>query len=62
MNGQPHRRTLDHLPSHNGYARLNKRVAVTVTGAVGSMSCAWLFCALALGIFYGDFLTVAKFT
>jgi hypothetical protein len=43
-----HHRTVDHLPVHSVYARFNKRVAVAVTGFVGSMSCAWIFCGLAL--------------
>ena len=43
-----HLRTLDHLPVHSAYARLNKRVALAVTGWVGSMTCAWAFCLLAL--------------
>ena len=43
-----HLRTVDHLPVHNAYARMNKAVAVKVTGWVGSMSCAWIFCLLAL--------------
>ena len=43
-----HLRTLDHLPVHSAYARMNKRVALAVTGWVGSMSCAWAFCLLAL--------------
>jgi hypothetical protein len=43
-----HLRTLDHLPVHSAYARLNKAVAVKITGWVGSMSCAWIFCLLAL--------------
>ena len=43
-----HLRTLDHLPVHNAYARFNKAVAVKITGWVGSMSCAWVFCILAL--------------
>ena len=38
----------DHLPEHNAYARLNKTVALAVTHWVGSMSCAWAFCLLAL--------------
>ena len=47
--GQPvHLRTLDHLPVHSAYARMNKAVAVKITGWVGSMSCAWIFCLLAL--------------
>ena len=43
-----HLRTLDHLPVHSAYARLNKAVALKITGWVGSMSCAWIFCLLAL--------------
>jgi hypothetical protein len=43
-----HLHTLDHLPVHSAYARLNKAVAVKITGWVGSMSCAWIFCLLAL--------------
>jgi len=47
--GQPvHLHTLDHLPVHNAYARLNKTLALKITGWVGSMSCAWIFCLLAL--------------
>ena len=42
-----HLRTLDHLPVHSAYARLNKAVALKITGWVGSMSCAWIFCLLA---------------
>jgi len=43
-----HHRAVDHLPEHSAYARLNKRVAVSVTRMVGSMGCAWTFCLLAL--------------
>ena len=43
-----HLRTVDHLPEHNAYARLNKALAMKITGWVGSMSCAWIFCLLAL--------------
>ena len=43
-----HGATVDHLPDHNWYARLNKAVAIRVTTAVGSMTCAWIFCLLAL--------------
>lgn len=47
--GHPvHKRTADHLPAHNAYARFNKRVALGVTAFVGSMTCAWVFCLLAL--------------
>jgi hypothetical protein len=43
-----HARTLDHLPTHNAYARFNKWLAIKVTTAVGSMTCAYVFSVLAL--------------
>ena len=43
-----HLHALDHLPVHSAYARLNKAVALKITGWVGSMSCAYAFCLLAL--------------
>ena len=43
-----HARTIDHLPEHNVYARLNKRLAVLITGNVGTMTCFWLFCVIAI--------------
>jgi hypothetical protein len=43
-----HRRTVDHLPTASGYQRFNKRVALALTSAVGTMTCFWLFCILAL--------------
>lgn len=43
-----HRRTVDHLPTANAYQRFNKRVALALTAAVGTMTCFWLFCVLAL--------------
>ena len=47
--GHPvHGRTVDHLPTHNAYARFNKRVALLITNNVGTMSCFWLFCVIAL--------------
>jgi hypothetical protein len=47
--GQPvHAATLDHLPAHSMYARFNKRLAVAITSLVGSMSCAYAFCVIAL--------------
>lgn len=47
--GRPvHGRTLDHLPSHSAVARFNKRLGVAVTGAVGTMWCAYAFAVLAL--------------
>jgi hypothetical protein len=47
--GHPvHAKTTDHLPTHSAYARFNKRVALLITENVGTMSCFWLFCVLAL--------------
>lgn len=43
-----HAKTTDHLPTHNAYARFNKRVALLITNNVGTMSCFWLFCIIAL--------------
>ncbi len=47
--GRPvHLRTHDYHPDGNVYARFNKRVAIGITDFVGSMTCAWIFCFLAL--------------
>ena len=47
--GKPvHLHTLDYHPVGSLYARFNKKVAVGVTKFVGSMTCAWIFCLLAL--------------
>lgn len=47
--GQPvHARTADHLPSHNWFARLNRRAAVAITTVVGTMGCAYAFALVAL--------------
>ncbi len=43
-----HQKTWDHHPDHNAYARFNKRVAVSITNNVGSMTTAYAFAALAL--------------
>jgi hypothetical protein len=43
-----HAKVTDHLPTHSPYARFNKRVALLITNKVGTMSCFWLFCVLAL--------------
>ena len=43
-----HKRTVDHLPTSTRYQRFNKRVALALTSAVGTMTCFWLFCVLAL--------------
>lgn len=43
-----HGRTTDHLPTDSWYQRVNKKVAVAVTEKVGTMTCAWVFCLIAL--------------
>jgi hypothetical protein len=43
-----HARVADHHPDGSAYQRFNKRVAMTLTSAVGTMTCFWLFCLLAL--------------
>jgi hypothetical protein len=43
-----HARTGDHHPAATAYQRFNKRVALTLTAAVGTMTTFWLFCLLAL--------------
>ena len=40
--------TIDHMPTHNSYARFNKWLAIKVTTGVGSMTCAYVFSVLAL--------------
>jgi hypothetical protein len=43
-----HAHTLDHMPTHNAYARFNKWLAIKVTTGVGSMTCAYIFSVIAL--------------
>lgn len=43
-----HGSTVDHLPSGSAYARFNKKFAVAITSRVGTMTCAYVFCILAL--------------
>lgn len=43
-----HHRTVDHMPSETPYQRFNKKVALALTRYVGTMTCFWLFCVLAL--------------
>lgn len=43
-----HAKTSDHLPDHNAYARFNKKFALLITNNIGTMSCFWLFCIVAL--------------
>lgn len=38
----------DQFPTHSAYARFNSWLGVLVTRGVGSMTCAYAFCALAL--------------
>jgi hypothetical protein len=43
-----HARTVDHLPSTTPYQRFNKRFALWLANNVGTMTCFYLFCLLAL--------------
>lgn len=43
-----HARTIDHMPSGNAYQRFNKRVAVLLTKAMGSMTAFWIFTILCI--------------
>ena len=43
-----HLRTADHHPVGSAYQRFNKRVATALTRLVGTMTCFWIFCGLAL--------------
>jgi hypothetical protein len=45
---RPHRRRWDHLPHSTAAQKFNRAVAIKVTGAVGSMACAYIFCLVAL--------------
>lgn len=47
--GKPvHQHFWDYHHAGSAYGRFNKRVAITVTRFVGSMTCAWVFCLLSL--------------
>lgn len=43
-----HAHVLDHMPMGSPYQRFNKTVALALTKYVGTMTCFWLFCILAL--------------
>ena len=43
-----HAHVADHHPDATPYQRFNKRVAMALTGGVGTMTCFWLFCCLSL--------------
>ena len=43
-----HGKTKDHLPAQTRYQRFNKGAAVWITDKVGTMTCTWIFCVLAL--------------
>ena len=43
-----HLQVHDHMPTNTAYARFNKKVAVALTKYVGTMTCFWIFCLLAL--------------
>jgi hypothetical protein len=38
----------DHHPEGTAYQKFNKRVAIWITTNVGTMTCFWMFCVLAL--------------
>lgn len=40
--------TADHHRTNTAYQRFNKRVAMKLTGVVGTMTCFWIFCCLSL--------------
>lgn len=42
------KRTIDHHRADSAYQRFNAKVAEKITGAVGTMTCCYLFCGLAL--------------
>jgi hypothetical protein len=41
-----HKHVIDHMPTHNAYARFNKRCAIWITKWAGSMHAFWLFTVL----------------
>jgi hypothetical protein len=43
-----HARVFDHLPAGTAYARFNKRLAIWITNNIGTMTCFWMFCVIAL--------------
>jgi len=43
-----HGKTMDHLPAGSAYQRFNKAVAILITDKVGTMTCTWIFCVIAL--------------
>ena len=43
-----HAHTFDYHRTDTAYQRFNKRAALAITNVVGTMTCAWLFCVLAL--------------
>ena len=43
-----HAHVHDHLPTESRYQRFNKKVALSLTKYVGTMTCFWVFCLLAL--------------
>jgi hypothetical protein len=43
-----HAKVMDHHPTETAYQRFNKKVALAITTYVGTMTCFWVFCGLAL--------------
>ena len=47
-NQHHHLKTLDHHRDDTRYQRFNKKAASLITSKVGTMTCCWIFCLLAL--------------
>ena len=43
-----HGKTKDHLPGNTPYQRFNRTAAIWITEKVGTMTCTWIFCVIAL--------------
>jgi len=43
-----HAKVMDHHRTDSPYQRFNKKVALAITTYVGTMTCFWMFCVLAL--------------
>lgn len=43
-----HARTIDHHPIGTAYQNFNRSMAIRITAVVGTMTCFWVFCVLAL--------------
>lgn len=43
-----HAHTIDHMPVGSAYQRFNRKAALFITQNVGTMTCTWIFCVIAL--------------